>query len=197
LGSWDLIFKVEYDNLTIIMGQINLEFLKNPSDTSIPVPAVANATHLQNNMPAIPGKQSVLKTTKYEREYDAFCRWAALPKDVRKPKRIIDFEKEWGLPKNYHEFFRQREDYQERRTKYFYDWLFEIWPDAVYEAYKRAMNRSTADFKVLAEIVGQKLEVTKPKMTVSPMVIVGVPQEDLNKLMQQKIPPVVQGQVVK
>lgn len=179
------------------MSQVTLELLKNPSDTSIPIPSV-DASHLQNNMPAIPGRPTQQKRMKYEKEYDAFCRWAALPKEQRKPKRIADFEKENGIPKNYHQHFRQRDDYQELRTKYFYEWLWDIYPDLVNAAYNRAMRNSTADFKVLSEIISKRMEVDKPRVSVSPMLILGVPQEKLDKLMQPKpVPPIQEAQIVK
>lgn len=183
------------------MGDAHLEFLKIPTDTTIPVPQIEGLPtdqHLKKDLQPVTDKQRPMEKTKYEREYDAFCHWAALPKDVRKPKKLMEFEKAWKLPKNYTAYFRQREDYQEKRTKYFYDWLMDLWPDAVYAAYNRAMRSSTADFKVLAEIISKNLDVSKPKVTVTPMLLVGVSSEKINKLMEPKpVQPIQQAEIVK
>ena len=182
------------------MGEAHLEFLQMATESGIPAPLPDLPTdqHLKKDLQAIPGKQTPMKETKYEKEYDAFCHWAALPKDVRKPRKLMDFEKTWKLPKNYTAYFRQREDYQERRTKYFYDWLMDLWPDAVYAAYTRAMRNSTADFKVLADIISKNLDVSRPKVTVTPMLLVGVSPEKISKLMEPKeMQSVQQAEVVK
>lgn len=180
------------------MTQIDLEFLKNPMNTSIPLPqmpAIPTSDHLKNDLTPVGNKSRPMKETKYEKEYDAFCHWSSLPKDLRKPKTLKQFEAKWGLPYNYSAYFRQRDDYQEKRTRYFYDWMMDMWPDAVYEAFKRAQRNSTSDFKVLAEIVGRNLDNAKPKVAVTPMLLIGVQPEKIDKLFQQK--EAIPGEVIK
>ena len=123
---------------------------------------------------------------KYEKEYNAFCKWAALPTDLRKPKTSTAFEIKWRLPRTYTEFFRDRPDFQEKRLRYFWDWMMDKFPDVVYAIYKRAVSKSSTDARVLAELMGKHLEVHKPKVNVAPMILVGVPQERINNLFVPK-----------
>ena len=178
----------------------SLEFFTNLNNTSIPTPTAAppDPEFLSKTFRAIPGKQTPMKTTKYEKEYDAFCHWTALPEELRNPKTLGQFERRWGIPKNYTAHFREREDYQSRRLKYFWNWYMELWPNLIYRAYQRAMKTSTADFKALSELVARNAEAVAPKMAVTPLVILNVAPEKTEKLFEPKqVAPVKQAQIVK
>ena len=201
------------------MNTPSLEFLKPPDDTigtnqnqstKIPIPPlppIPDPSFLKNELtPLIPAARGAAPLEqrdlrKYDKEFDEFCRWAAFPDYLRKPRTAIAFEKKWGLPKSYTFHFRMREEYQQKRTFYFYEWFMDKWPNLVDKAYKRAMGDSTADFRVLAEMVVKKIDVEKPQVNVSPMVIIGVPQERIDKLFTPKgfdtPPKIIQGETVK
>ena len=178
----------------------NLDFLKpheDNLDTKIPIP---DPSFLKTELPAIPRLQPVKKVeSKYDKYYDKFCRWAALPYELREPKTLNEFEKKYGIVSGQTRYFRERDDYQQKRVYYFYEWMMDLWPDLVYKAYHRAMEDSTADFKILAELVGKKIDVEKPQMNISPMVIVGVSQEKIDKLFTPKSfenpPKIIEGTI--
>ena len=54
--------------------------VQSPKEIPIPSPA-----YLTKQLAASPTENDQVMT-KYAKEYEAFCRWAALPKDLRKPK---------------------------------------------------------------------------------------------------------------
>ena len=123
---------------------------------------------------------------KYEREYDAYCRWAALPHDVRKPKRQEHFEKKWHLPKTYTAVFQRREDFQEKRLRYFWEWMMDKFPDVVYAVYQRALGKSSKDANIFVDLISKYINPERPKVSISPMVLVGVPQEKIDNLFVPK-----------
>ena len=124
--------------------------------------------------------------TKYEREFDLYCHWAALPKDLRKPKTTKAFEIRYSLPYGYAIYFRNHEQFQARRLKYFWEWLFDLYPDVVYSIYKRAMKKSSKDAQIFVDIVNKQMEKDRPRMNVAPMVIMGIPQDKIDKLFTPK-----------
>lgn len=123
---------------------------------------------------------------KHEDAFKAFCRWAAQPEELRFPKTYKDFEIKWRLPKNYTHKWKEREDFQALRLKYFWNWMFDRFPDVVYAMYKRAIRSSSADARVFAELVGKKLETDKPVAQINPFVLVGVSQEKIDNLFVPK-----------
>lgn len=127
------------------------------------------------------------KKIKHKSAYEAFCRWAALPQEVRKPATQSEFERIWKLPKGYISVkWKVREDFQAKRLKHFWNWMFDKFPDVVYSIYKRAVRNSSADARVFVEIIGKKLETDRPKSPVSPFFMIGVPQEKLDALFTPK-----------
>ena len=187
----------------------NLDFLKPQDgkreklDTKIPpsldIPDPSYLTKEFTAIPHIVKRESSMK--EHAVAYEQFCRWASLPSYVRKPTTAQGFEKKWGLPKGYHNKFRTREDYQQKRTFYFYEWVLDRWPGAVDAAFKRAMKDSSADFKILADMIGKRTEVNRPAVNIAPMVIVGVAQEKIDKLFTPKgfenPPKIIQGEISK
>jgi len=119
---------------------------------------------------------------KHDKSYIAFCKWASRPRDLRKPRTQMEFEKLWKLPIGYTTRWKDKEDFQARRLKYFWNWMFDRFPDVMYGVYTRAVGKSSADAKIFAEFVGKKLEQNKPKTRMTPFMLVGVPQEKLSGL---------------
>ena len=120
---------------------------------------------------------------KHKDAYEAYIKWAGTPRELREPKTIKEFEKLWHLPNTYvYGNFTNRSDFQERRMKFFWSWMFDRFPDVIYAVYRRAITNSTADAKIFAEIVGKKLETDAPRSKMTPFVLVGVPQEKINNL---------------
>lgn len=142
----------------------------------LPVPDFLN---LDNKL--IP-KQRDRKKDKHEEAYDAFCKWAAMPEEVRTPSTQVAFEKKWGLPRNYTSKWKEKEDFQAKRLKYFWNWMFDKFPDVVYAVYRRATRNSSSDAKIFAELVGKKLETDQPKTAMLPMIVMGVPQDKIDRL---------------
>ena len=121
--------------------------------------------------------------SKYDNAYEPYIRWSASPKQIRDPRTEVDFEKRWKLPKGHcSKQFRRRPDFHSKKMKYFWQWVFDKYPDVIYAVYQRAINKSTADAKIFSDIIKQRLEVDAPKPQMTPFVLVGVPQEKINNL---------------
>ena len=123
---------------------------------------------------------------KHEDAYNSFCKWAALPEDLRNPRTQQEFEHKWGLPKNYTSKWKEKEDFQATRLKHFWNWMFDKYPDVIYAIYRRAVRNSATDARIFAELVGKKLETERPVAQISPFILVGVPQEKLDSLFVPK-----------
>ena len=155
-------------------------------DTKIPIP-IPNPSYLMKESLSSDIKQ--FKTgSKYEKEYDEFCRWSALPKDLRKPKTGVEFEKKHMIPSGYTDFFRRRDDFQDRRLTYFWEWMMDLYPDVVYSIYQRATNKKGSDKAagIFIELLSKKMNLDKPRLQVQPMVLMGVPQEKIDALFTPK-----------
>ncbi|MGW8289552.1 MAG: hypothetical protein ACWGNP_04700 [Candidatus Bathyarchaeia archaeon] len=129
-------------------------------------------------------KKSNFLTQERKEAYEAFLRWSATPKELREPKTEAEFERVWKLPAStIYQSFKQREDFHRRRMGYFWNWVFDKYPDVIHAVYRRAIQNSTADAKIFSELVAKKLESqtqTKAKMT--PFMLVGIPQHKINAL---------------
>ena len=119
---------------------------------------------------------------KYEKEYDAYCKWSALPKDLRKPKKQESFELRWHLPHKYATTFNYREDFQERRLKYFWEWMMDKFPDVVHAIYKESIGKNMKAAQIFVDLISKHMHIDKPQVQVSPMMLVGVPQEKIDAL---------------
>lgn len=176
------------------MNTPNLEFLKPASsidlNTKIPVPTsgIPDPSFLKKELAPIPSIRNYGQGEfrKHEKEFDEFCRWSALPKSERRPKSAIAFERKYGLPLHYTNQFRMREEYQQKRQFYFWEWAMDLWPDFVEAVYKRAVKDSAPDARIFAELMTKKIDMDKPQVNVAPMVIVGVDQDKINKLFTPK-----------
>lgn len=144
---------------------------------SVPVP---NFLDLEQSI--IPRERKKPVARKHGAAYEAFCRWAALPRKLRRPKTQEEFEKLWHLPANYVHHWKHREDFQAARLKYFWNWMFDRFPDVVYAIYQRALRKSSADARIFTELIGKKLETERPTPKISPFMMIGVAQEDITKL---------------
>lgn len=124
------------------------------------------------------------KSGKHKAAYEAYIRWSATPKEIREPKTVQEFEKVWKVPKHYTtNNFVKRSDFYEKKMKYFWDWVMDKFPDVVHAVYRRAIHNSTADARIFAELVAKRMESYAPKKsTMTPFVMVGVPQEKINAL---------------
>ncbi len=164
----------------------DLSFLKvKEEDTRIPIPSPDFIKKVYKDQ-ASQKDTGLGRPFEKEKEYDAFCKWIALPKDLRKPKKLGQFEDKWGLPRSYTEYFKEREDFQQRRLQYFWEWMMDLFPDVVYAIYKRATKNSSVDARAFAEIILKKLDVEKPRVQISPMVLMGVPQDKIDNLFVPK-----------
>ena len=129
-----------------------------------------------------PEKRKAPITTKHSKAYLAFCKWSATPRDLRQPKTQLSFERKWHLPANYTQHWKEREDFQARRITYFWNWMFDRFPDVVYAIYRRAKRNSSTDAKIFADLIGKRLETEQPKVEMRPLILMGVPQERLDAL---------------
>ena len=166
----------------------NFDFLKFNKESAIPVPTTE---HLQK-IKAVKPRPSFLNKSqkplvKYEREYDAYCRWCSLPDELKKPKTVYEFEKKWHIPKSWSATFRQREDFRDRTFKYFWDWLMDIFPDVVYASYKQIQKTGNANHvKILADLISKHMDIGKPAQVIQPFMMIGVPQEKIDRLFMPK-----------
>jgi hypothetical protein len=166
-------------------------------DSRIPIPSPeylkkmnSSKGHSENND---------TKLVKYQKEYEAFCSWAALPKEERKPKTAVEFERKNMLPKGYTNYFKGRDDFNDKRLTYFWQWMMDLYPDVVHAVYKRAVGKSSKDAAIFIDLLSKKMQLDKPKMQIQPMVIMGVPQEKIDALFTPKgyDAGVVPGEVIK
>lgn len=151
-------------------------------DTTIPLPSAEFIQELYKPKSIPEDKVSRGKFIKYEKEYDKFCRWIALPKEERDPITLVAFEKKYRLSKGATSQFQTREDFQARRLKYFWEWMMEKFPDVVYAMYKGGIKGSAQHAKAFIELVSKHIHADKPSQTIQTLNIIGVSQDALNKL---------------
>lgn len=179
------------DNLLAPLSSFKLPALDDEKeetlDTKIPIPSPEYLKKMTNDKSAHPG-DSDSKLVKYQKEYDAFCKWAALPKEERKPKTAAEFERKNFLPKGYTNYFKGRDDFMDKRLNYFWDWMMDLYPDVVHAVYKRSVSAkgSSKDAQIFIELLSKKLNLDKPKLQVQPMVLMGVPQDKIDALFTPK-----------
>ena len=168
-------------------------------DTKIPIPSPEYLKKMSNPASSHPGKSDP-KLIKYQKEYEAYCRWAALPRTERKPKTAVEFERKNFLPKGYTNFFRGRDDFNDKRLTYFWEWMIDLYPDVVHAVYKRAVDKGgSRDAQIFIELLSKKMKLDVPRLQVAPMVLMGVPQEKIDALFVPKgyDGEVIPGQVMK
>lgn len=151
-------------------------------ETKIPIPS---PDYLKKNA-AKTDKGQGAPLTKYAKQYEEFCRWAAMPKDVRDPESAVAWERKHMMPKGYTNFFKAREDFNDKRLTYFWEWMMDLYPDVVYAVYKRAIGKSSKDAGIFIDLLSKKMNLDKPRMEIQPMVLVGVPQDKIDKLFVPK-----------
>ena len=118
---------------------------------------------------------------KHQGNYHDFCQWAALPEELRKPKTQAEFERAKKLTPYQTTEWKKRDDFYGLRLKYFWDWMFEEFPNVVYAVIKRAKRKSSADARIFADLIGKKLEVDKPRINMQPIFMIGVNQNDIDR----------------
>jgi hypothetical protein len=152
-------------------------------DTKIPIPSPEHLKKLTKTSDS----PIDAKLMKYQKEYEKFCQWAALPKEQRKPKTAVEFERKNFLPKGYTNYFKQREDFMDKRLTYFWEWMMDLYPDVVHAVYKRAVDKGgSKDAQIFLEMITKRLNLDKPKLQVQPMILMGVPQDKIDALFTPK-----------
>ena len=58
----------------------------------------------------------------------------------------------------------------------------DLFPNVVEAAYKRAIKNSSVDARFFADLIGKRLDSEKPRLSVAPMVLIGVDQDKIDKL---------------
>lgn len=163
---------------------VNLDFIKKVEEVS--EIAIPSPDFLRKTFPK-PTQKEDGELIKHKNVYEKFCQWSGLPSEVREPKTEVAFEKKWKIPRNYCQQFKGRSDFKDKRLMYFWDWMMEVLPDVVYSQYvkvKATGNTPAAEF--FAKLVAKKLEVDKPIQEIKSLTIVGVPQENIEKLFTPK-----------
>ena len=158
--------------------------LRTKVDTQIPLPSSTILKKMFDNLSDKEiEKNNLGQPFKHEKAYEAFCKWYRLPLQLKKPKTERKFEEKWGLPKGYCESnFIRKEDFNQKTSQHFFEWMMGLWPDVVYAIYKDAVRGSAPQAKAFSEIILKRLDVDKPAVTISPMMLVGVPQDKIDKL---------------
>jgi len=152
--------------------------------TKIPIPDVSYLIKQNSNV----GRSESKPLTKYAKEFDKFCEWSALPKDLRKPKTAMEWERRNLMPKGYTNYFKSREDYMNKRLTYFWNWMMDLYPDVVYAVYQRASHAKGSDKAagIFIDLLSKKMNLDKPQVQIQPMVLLGVPQERIDALFVPK-----------
>jgi len=169
----------------------SFDFL-DTSKQSIPFPTTEHLRSIEKST-----KRNERGLVKYEREYDAFCQWSAMPEAIRNPKTATAFEEKWKIPLGYVQNFKKRTDFRDRVLRYFWDWMMDSFPNVVYAVYKRAKDGNAPHAKIFAELISKHLEVDKPKSLIQPFMLIGVPQEKIDSLFipqdMEKIEEIIPG----
>lgn len=154
------------------------------NDVKIPIP---NPTYLLKES-KLAGRRDNQPLVKYQKEYEEFCRWSALPKELRKPKTAVEWERRNIMPKGYTQYFKQREDYTNLRLTYFWEWMMDVYPDVVYSVYQRATNAKGSDKAagIFIDLLSRKMNLDKPKVSVQPMILMGIPQDKIDAIFTPK-----------
>lgn len=161
-----------------------MDFIKDLDDRELAIP---DPSFLRKEYHSNPTKTIENRAGKHDRAYDAFCKWAALPKELRVPKSEILFEGKWKLPKGYCTHFKARRDFRNKRATYFWDWMMDMLPDVVYSQYKKVLDDgNTNAAKFFADLIAKRLDAEKPEQVIQPLAIIGVPQDKINKLFTPK-----------
>ena len=163
------------------LDQITSKDVVKDIETKIPIPSPEYLKKEQKS-----GKPAGAPLTKYAKEYEEFCRWAAMPKDVRDPDTALAWERKHMMPKGYTNYFKQRDDFNDKRLTYFWEWMMDLYPDVVYAVYKRAIGKSSKDAGIFIDLLSKKMNLDKPRLEIQPMVLVGVPQDKIDKLFVPK-----------
>lgn len=121
--------------------------------------------------------------SKYSGEYHEFVKWSALPNELRIPKTQREFEVKHKLTPFKTSQWKMREDFYPLRLQYFFDWLYDEFPNVVYGIIKRAKRHSSADAKIFVDLLSKKLDLDKPKINMTPIFMVGVSQEKIDEFM--------------
>lgn len=158
------------------------DLIKDDLETKIPIP---NPAYLKKKS-VNEGKAGNGPLLKYAKEYDEFCKWASLPKDVRRPKTALEWERQKLLPRGYSDHFKARDDFSDKRLAYFWDWMMDLYPDVVYAVYRRAKDKSSKDAGIFIDLLSKKMKLDAPRLTVAPMILVGVPQDKIDNLFVPK-----------
>ena len=167
--------------------EIEAEVLEEPKkiDVKIPIP---NPAYLLKES-KLAGKRDDRPLAKYTKEYDEFCRWSALPKDLRNPKTALLWEKKNMMPRGYTQYFKQREDFTNNRLTFFWEWMMDVYPDVVYAVYQRATNKTKGSDKaagIFIELLSRKMNLDKPKVQVQPMILMGIEQAKIDAIFMPK-----------
>jgi hypothetical protein len=126
------------------------------------------------------------KHDKHQEAYEEFCKWSALPQELRDPKTQKDFEQLWKLPPRYTTRWKETEDFQSKRLQHFWRWAYDQLPDIAWSIVKRAKLRSPKDAQIFIDLLGKKMDAEKPPSRITPFVLVGVPQDKIEDLFVPK-----------
>ena len=153
-------------------------------DTKIPIP---NPSYLMKES-KLAGTAGTQPMVKHGKEFEEFCKWSALPKELRKPKTAQEWERKNKIARGYTHYFKTREDFRTKTLTYFWDWMMDMYPDVVYAVYQRATNKKGSDKAagIFIDLLSKKMNLDKPRVQVQPMVLMGVEQSAIDKLFTPK-----------
>lgn len=183
-----MVLSLRMDNLLAPLEELEtltkeVEKKVKKTETAIPIP---NPAYLMKES-KLAGTKNSQPLVKYQKEYEAFCRWSALPKDLRKPKTALEFERKNMLPKGYTQFFKQREDFRTTTITFFWEWMMDLYPDVVYAVYQQSVNaKNMKAAGIFIDLLSKKMNLDKPRVQVQPMVLMGVPQDKIDQLFVPK-----------
>lgn len=169
------------------------KFINFSGDTAIPLPKIAELKRLTKKY--APREDALLVQPdpkdpkpsdlyKHEKAFDDFCRWSSVPKGNRRPESEAEFERKYGLAAHHcYNIFKKRKDFQERCFKYMFEWIRELYPEFIHKMYLAAVkDKNASAIKFFSEMVAQDLTAGKPAPAAQPLMIVGVPQEKIDRL---------------
>lgn len=93
-------------------------------------------------------------------EFTEFCRWCAIPKDIREPKEQKDFAKQFNVSESMLSQWKQTPEYMDNRRRYIQMWIGDDLPELMYSTKKFALRGSSKHLEIILKWLGELADGT-------------------------------------
>jgi len=88
-------------------------------------------------------------------EFTEFCRWCAIPKELREPKEQKDFAKQFNVSESMLSQWKQTPEFIGNRRHYIQTWLGDDLPELMYATKKFALKGSSKHMDIILKWLGE------------------------------------------